>query len=104
MQTQFILVLGENPDALRPHEVHYHMPKYLRGSTGNSYLQGLKLRDALAKTAVPDLKPKEWHFLDHRVERRYKKLRKITDQYLWKNYKGTKSGPVTDSFKTNNFP
>ena len=49
--------LGEDPDALKPHEVHYHMPKYLRGVSGheNDYQQALKLKAHMANTAVPEV-------------------------------------------------
>ena len=48
------------------------MPKYLRGLTrGNDYQQGLRLKAHMAKTAVPEVKPKDWDFLYKRVQRRY---------------------------------
>ena len=49
------------------------MPKYLRGVSGyeNDYQQALKLKAHMAKTAVPEVKPKDWDFLYKRVQRRY---------------------------------
>ena len=47
--------------------------------------------------------PKDYDFLYNRVNRRYKELRKITDQDLWKNYRGIKAGPAKDRFKTKTF-
>ena len=49
--------LGEDPDALKPHEVHYHMPKYLRGVSGyeNDYQQALRLKAHMVNTAVPEV-------------------------------------------------
>jgi len=104
-QNDYIDILGENPDALKPHEVHYHMPKYLRGLSAhdNDYQQGLKLKAHMANTAVPEVKPKDWDFLHKRVERRYKELRKITDQDTWKNYQGIRGGPAADRYKTKKF-
>jgi len=105
-QNDYIDILGEDPDALKPHEVHYHMPKYLRGVSGheNDYQQALKLKAHMVNTAVPEVKPKDWDFLYNRVNRRYKELRKkITDQDLWKNYRGIKAGPAKDRFKTKTF-
>jgi hypothetical protein len=51
------LPLGEDPDALKPHEVHYHMPKYLRGVSGyeNDYQQALRLKAHMVNTAVPEV-------------------------------------------------
>ena len=104
-QNDYIDILGDNPDALKPHEVHYHMPRYLRGERGhNDYQQAVKLKAHLDKTAFPEVKPKEYEFLTKRINRRYKELRKTTNQYLWKNYKGVKGGPVNDSFKSNSTP
>jgi len=101
-QNDYIDILGDNPDALKPHEVHYHMPKYLRGLSGydNDYQQALKIKAHLAETATPEVKPKEWGFLTDRIDRRYKELRVKTDQNLWKNYRGIRMGPVPDPFKT----
>merc|ERR1719412_2550846 len=94
-QNDYIDILGDNPDALKPHEVHYHMPKYLRGVSGyeNDYQQALKLKAHMAKTAVPEVKPKDWDFLYKRVHRRYSELSKYTDQDMWKNYQGIRVGP-----------
>ena len=69
----------------------------------NDYQLALKLKQYLADTAVPDVKPKEWEFLERRIEQQYKELRKHANQHLWKNYKGIKGGPVNDPFKTKNF-
>lgn len=104
-QNDYIDILGENPDALKPHEIQYQMPKYLRGLSGykNDYQQALKLKQYLADTAVPEVKPKEWEFLNRRIERRYRELRRFTDQNMWKNYKGIKGGPANDPFKTKTF-
>ena len=96
------MILGDNPDALRPQDIHYHMPKHLRGVDGrnNDYQQALKLKTFLAETAVQEVKPKEWDFLWKRVERRYRELRAKTNQHLYKNYKGIKGGPAPNRFKT----
>jgi len=101
-QNDYIDILGDNPDALKPHEAHYHMPKYLRGVSGynNDYQQALKLKAHLAETATPEVKPKDWDFLTGRIDRRYRELRVKTDQNLWKNYRGIKMGPIEDPFKT----
>ncbi len=102
---QILKIPGDNPDALKPHEVHYHMPKYLRGVPGreNDYQQGLRLKNYLAETAVPDVRPKEWEFLCNRVRRRYSELRIVTNQERFKNYKGIKCGPSPDRFKSKKF-
>jgi len=104
-QNDYIDILGEDPDALRPQDVHYHMPKYLRGVSGyeNDYQQALKLKAHMAKTAVPEVKPKDWDFLYKRVQRRYSELSKYTDQDMWKNYQGIRVGPAPDRFKTKKF-
>lgn len=101
-QNDYIDILGENPDALKPHDVHYHMPRYLRGMSTklNDYQQALKIKTALSETAVPEVKPKDWDFLTKRIMRRYSELKLNTDQNTWKNYKGIKSGPVSDPFSS----
>lgn len=101
-QNDYIDILGDNPDALKPHEVHYHMPKYLRGldGYGNDYQQALKIKAHLAETATAEVKPRDWDFLTKRIDRRYRELRQITNQEMWKNYRGIRIGPVGDPFKT----
>ena len=81
-QNDYIDILGENPDALKPHDVHYHMPRYLRGMSTrlNDYQQALKIKTALSETAVPEVKPKDWDFLTKRIMRRYSELKLNTDQ------------------------
>merc|ERR1711963_519810 len=73
-QNDYIDILGDNPDALKPHEVHYHMPKHLRGVSGyeNDYQQALKLKEHVENTAIPEIRPKEYETLWKRVDRRYR--------------------------------
>ena len=101
-QNDYIDILGENPDALKPHDIHYHMPKYLRGMSGydNDYQQALKIKAALSETAVSEVKPKDWDFLTKRIWKRYKEFQRHADQNSWKNYKGIRSGPVKDQYAT----
>jgi len=101
-QNDYIDILGENPDALKPQDVHYHMPKYLRGVSGydNDYQQAIKLKSALSQTAVPEVRPKDWDFLTSRIIRRYNELERFTNQNKWTNYKGVRGGPVKDPFSS----
>ena len=87
---------------MKPQDVHYHMPKYLRGVSGydNDYQQAMKLKSALSQTAVPEVRPKDWDFLTSRIIRRYNELERFTNQNKWTNYKGVRGGPVKDPFSS----
>ncbi len=102
-QNDYIDILGENPDALKPHEVNYHVPKWLRGTSNahhNDYQQALNTKAYFEKTAYPQVKPKMWDRLTNRISRRYGEMRTHLDQEKWTNYKGVRTGAARDPFKS----
>ena len=93
---------GDDPDAFRPSELNYHAPEWLREMPGkyNSYQVALKRKEHLANTSYPTMHPWSWSRLNKRIERGYRKLRKMMDQHRWTNYRGIKGGDVSHQFKT----
>ena len=98
--------IGDDPDAFRPAELNYHAPEWIREVPGryNHYQMSLKRKEHLAKTCYPENHPYSWLRLNKRVEKQYRKLRKMIDQHRWTNYRGIQSGDVSKQHFRTKYP
>ena len=99
---QLITFSGDDPDAFRVQDLHYHMPERLRGEyKHNEYKRALKEKAWMDKEAFPSDSP-HWEptKLDRRINGLYLKLRKHKDQFEWHNYRGIKTGDTPNNFRT----
>jgi len=102
-QNDYIDILGEDPDALRPSEVNYEQPEWLREVPHqmHPYQRLLMKKKLLEETDYPTTHPKTWDELNKMIDRQLLKVRKEWDQYRFANYNGITTQDARGSrFKT----
>merc|ERR1712050_18454 len=95
-QNDYIDILGH--EDIHPAQVHYHIPRWLRGFRHNLHYQVLihKRNTFDEKTPLKEVFPRKHLRLTKQLNRYYSWVEKNLDQKRWTNYRGLKQGPAKD--------